>query len=181
MKKIPVLMIQDVRFRWTKASRAAADAHDRLAVPRAHLLPQLCGDDSIRHEILVDERNGFVPLHRVRPHNDPGWGHDLPMRPDNMRVRRVKDGFEVSLSRPWDSMLTTKWPAYLPSPVFRGGIGDAVRIDWNGRFHASLFGSNRSYFYEEHTIWVTLQEAPVDSTFLTLAPVKHIDLRTTIY
>lgn len=38
-----------------------------------------------------------------------------------------------------------------------------------------------AYFYEEHTIWVTLQAAPTDSTFLTLAPSKHIDLRTTIY
>lgn len=29
--------------------------------------------------------------------------------------------------------------------------------------------------------WVTLQAAPTDSTFLKLAPVKHIDLRTRIY
>jgi hypothetical protein len=36
-------------------------------------------------------------------------------------------------------------------------------------------------FYEEHTVWVTLQEAPTDRVFVELAPRKHIDLRTRIY
>lgn len=103
------------------------------------------------------------------------------MRPDKLRARASGDTFTVSLLRPWGGMLTTKWPAYLPTPLFEGDLGEAVRIDWNARFRASLFGSNRSYFYEEHTIWVTLVAAPLDSSFLTLEPVKHIDLRTTIY
>ncbi|MFC0252564.1 hypothetical protein [Massilia consociata] len=161
--------------------RAAPDAGARLAVPRVHALPQLTGDGTIRHEVMVLESEDFVPLHRVRTLRDPAWDQDTPLRPDNLRVRRVGDGFAVTLLRPWDGMLTTRWPAWLPSPLFEGGLGDAVRIDWNGRFRSSLFGSNRSYFYEEHTVWVTLQAAPTDSTFLTLAPTKHIDLRTTIY
>ncbi|CAN7469345.1 hypothetical protein [Massilia sp. LjRoot122] len=177
----PVLMIQDVWSRWTKRSRAAADAATRLALPRAHTLPLLTGDATIRHEVAALEEYGFEPRQLVRTLDDPAWAHDRPMRPDNLRVRRVGDGFAVTLLRPWEGMLTTKWPAWLPSPLFEGGLGDAVRIDWNARFRSSMGGSNRSYFYEEHTIWVTLQAAPTDATFLALAPIKHIDLRTTIY
>jgi hypothetical protein len=180
-KAAPVLMIQDVWFRWTKASRAAADAGARLAVPRVHLLPQLSGEKSIRHEVRVHERNGFLPEHRVRPIEDPDWGLDLPGHPDNLRVGSAGDTFSVSLMRPWGGMLTTKWPGYLPTPLFEGGVGESVRIDWNGRFRSSMSGSNHSYFYEEHVIWVTLQAEPTDSSFLALEPVKYIDLRTTIY
>jgi hypothetical protein len=180
-KRAPVLMIQDVWLRWTKASRAAEDARARLAVPRMHLLPQTSFEDTVRHEVMAHEANQFAPLHRIRSIGDQAWDHDTPARPDNLRVRAIKDGFEVRLDRPWPSMLTTKWPAFLPQPLFRGEVGDTVRIDWNARFHSSLFGSNRSYFYEEHTIWITLQQDPADSTFLTLEPIKRIDLRTTIY
>lgn len=177
----PVLMIQDVWSRWTKASRAAAGAGTRLALPRVHSLPLLTGDATIRHEVVALEDEGFEPRQLVRSLDDPAWAHDRPARPDNLKAWRTGDGFAVSLFRPWESMLTTKWPAWLPSPLFEGQLGDAVRIDWNGRFRASVAGSNRSYFYEEHTIWVTLQAAPMDSTFLTLEPVKHIDLRARIY
>lgn len=177
----PVLMIQDVWSRWTKASRAAADATTRLALSRVYRLPQLTGEASLRHEVAALEADGFAPRELVRPIDDPAWDADRPLRPDNLRVRKVGDGFAVSLLRPWDSMLTTKWPAWLPSPLFEGQLGEALRIDWNGRFRSSAGGSNRSYFYEEHTIWVTLQVAPTDAVFLELAPIKHIDLRTTIY
>jgi hypothetical protein len=178
---MPTLLIQDTWLRWTKASRAASDAGARLAVPRVHLLPQLSHFGSLRHEIAVLERNGFEPLHRVRAIDDPAWGQDRPLRPDNLRACVRGDGFEVRLDRPWGSMLTTHWPAQLPAPLFRGRVGESVRIDWNGRFRASLSGSNRSYFYEEHTVWITLQEAPTDRVFLELTPRKHIDLRTRIY
>lgn len=177
----PVLMVQDVWSRWTKASRAAADAGTRLALPRAWPLPLLTGEASLRHEVAALEQDGFAPRQLVRGLDDPAWAHDRPMRPDNLKVWRTGGGFAVSLFRPWDSMLTTRWPAWLPSPLFEGRLGGALRIDWNGRFRSSVSGSNRSYFYEEHTVWITLQGAPVDSTFLTLEPVKHIDLRTTIY
>jgi hypothetical protein len=182
---MPTLLIQDTWLRWTKASRAASDAGARLAVPRVHLLPQLSPhlheDGSLRHEIAVLEENAFAPLHRVRAIGDPAWGQDRPLRPDNLRARVRGDEFEVRLDRPWGSMLATRWPAQLPAPLFRGRVGESVRVDWNGRFRASLSGSNRSYFYEEHTVWVTLQEAPTDRVFVELAPRKHIDLRTRIY
>ena len=177
----PVLMVQDVWFRWTKASRAAANAGTRLALPRVHALPILSSEASVRHEVAALEENGFEPRHLVRRLDDPAWAHDRPARPDNLKAWRVGDGFAVALLRPWPSMLTTRWPAWLASPLFEGGLGDAVRIDWNGRFRASVSGSNRSYFYEEHTTWVTLQAAQTDSSFVKLELIKHIDLRTTIY
>jgi hypothetical protein len=78
-------------------------------------------------------------------------------------------------------MLVTAWPGHLPSPLFTGTLGEAVRIDWNGRFRSSIGGSNRSYFYEEHTVWVALLDSPLDKSLLDIVPRKHIDLRTQIY
>jgi hypothetical protein len=177
----PVLIMQDTWLRWTKATRAALDAGPRLAVPRVHLLPQLANEGTLRHEVAAFEAKGFEQLQRVRPIDDPAWAQDLPVRPDNVGVRRRGDGFEVRLARPFASMLTTAWPGHLPAPLFTGAVGDAVRIDWNGRFRSSVSGSNRSYFFEEHTVWVALLDNPTDKALLELTPRKHIDLRTQIY
>jgi hypothetical protein len=182
----PVLIMQDTWLRWTKATRAAADAAPRLAVPRAHLLPylllpRLANEGTLRHEVAALESDGFEQLHRVRAIDDPAWAQDLPIRPDNIGVRRRGDDFEVRLSRPFSSMLVTAWPGHLPAPLFTGKVGEAVRIDWNGRFRSSLSGSNRSYFFEEHTVWVALLDSPIDKSLLELTPRKHIDLRTQIY
>jgi hypothetical protein len=177
----PILVMQDTWLRWTKASRAAADASARLAVPRAHLLPQLVNEGTLRHEVAALETDNFEQLHRIRAIIDPAWAHDRPIRPDNVSVRRRGDGFEVRLAKPFSGMLTTAWPGHLPAPLFSGKVGESVRIDWNGRFHASMNGSDRSYFYEEHTVWVALLERLTDDAMLGLAPRKHIDLRTQIY
>jgi hypothetical protein len=173
--------MQDTWLRWTKASRAAADATARLAVPRVHLLPRLVDEGTLRHEIAALEQNGFEALQRIRAIDDPAWAQDLPIRPDNVGVRRRGEGFEVRLARPFPSMLVTAWPGHLPTPVFTGGVGEALRIDWNGRFRSSVGGSNRSYFYEEHTVWVALLENLLDKSLLDIVPRKHIDLRTQIY
>jgi hypothetical protein len=177
----PVLVMQDTWLRWTKASRAALDATARLAVPRAHLLPQLVNEGTLRHEVAAFESNGFEQLQRIRAIDDPAWAQDLPIRPDNVGVRRRGDDFEVRLARPFPSMLVTAWPGHLPSPLFTGTLGEAVRIDWNGRFRSSIGGSNRSNFYEEHTVWVALLDSPLDKSLLDIVPRKHIDLRTQIY
>lgn len=173
--------MQDTWLRYTKATRAAADAGPRLAVPRVHLLPQLANEGTLRHEVAAFEANGFAPLQRIRAIVDPAWAQDLPIRPDNLHVRRRGDGFEVRLDRPFPGMLATAWPGHLPSPLFTGGVGEAVRIDWNGRFRSSAGGSNRSYFFEEHTVWVALLDGPLDKSLLEITPRKHIDLRTQIY
>lgn len=54
----PVLVMQDTWLRWTKATQAAADATARLAVPRAHLLPQLVNDGTLRHEVALPRLDG---------------------------------------------------------------------------------------------------------------------------
>jgi hypothetical protein len=177
----PVLIMQDTWLRWTKATRAALDAGPRLAVPRVHLLPQLANEGTLRHEVAAFEANGFDMLQRIRAIMDPAWAQDLPIRPDNVQARRRGDGFDVRLDRPFPGMLVTAWPGHLPAPLFTGGVGEAVRIDWNGRFRSSLGGSNRSYFFEEHTVWVALLDGPLDKSLLEITPRKHIDLRTQIY
>jgi len=177
----PVLIMQDTWLRWTKATRAAADAGPRLAVPRVHLLPQLANEGTLRHEVAAFETDGFEPQQRIRAIGDPAWQHDRPGRPDNVQVQRRGDGFDVRLDRPFPSMLVTAWPGHLPTPLFTGSVGEAVRIDWNGRFRSSIGGSNRSYFFEEHTVWVALLDGPLDKSLLEITPRKHIDLRTQIY
>jgi hypothetical protein len=78
----PVLVMQDTWLRWTKATRAAADAGARLAVPRAHrlpylLLPQLVSEGALRHEVTAFEADGFEQKHRIRAIGDPAWAQDL--------------------------------------------------------------------------------------------------------
>lgn len=55
----PVLMMQDTWLRWTKATRAAADAPARLAVPRVRHLPQLANEGTLRHEVAAFEKTGL--------------------------------------------------------------------------------------------------------------------------
>ena len=88
---------------------------------------------------------------------------------------------DIVLSPPSPYRLQTKWPARLPSPLLTLRAGDVVRIDWNGRLRRSLFGSNRSSYYEQHTYWLALSDRPEPRLFLDAAPVKHVDLRTEIY
>jgi hypothetical protein len=88
---------------------------------------------------------------------------------------------DIVLSRPSDYRLQTKWPAFLPSPLFALRPGDIARIDWNARLRMSTSGSNRSSYYEQHIYWLALTHAPEPRLFLDSAPRKHVDLRTEIY
>jgi hypothetical protein len=69
-----------------------------------------------------------------------------------------------------------RWP-----PLFTLREGETARIDWNGRFRTSLFGSNRSSYYEQHIYWLALTGDPPPRLFLDATPRKHVDLRTEIY
>jgi len=85
------------------------------------------------------------------------------------------------VSRPSAWRLQTKWPAFLPSPLFTLRPGDVARIDWNARLRRSTFGSNRASYYEQHLYWLALADTPHLRLFLDSRPRKHVDLRTEIY
>jgi hypothetical protein len=44
----------------------------------------------------------------------------------------VEDAADIRLANPSRHRLTTKWPAFLPSPLFTLHPGETARIDWNG-------------------------------------------------
>jgi hypothetical protein len=88
---------------------------------------------------------------------------------------------DIVISRPGGSRLQTKWPAFLPSPLFTLRPGDVARIDWNARLRMSSGDSNRSSYYEQHIYWLALTDAPEPRLFLDATPRKHVDLRTEIY
>lgn len=179
-----VLILQHVWRRWTKATRAAADAGPRLAVPEAFPLKgpagPVGGGQVWVHEVRALEETGFRVDETAGPATHDGWARAEPGRPANLTWRLGKGEAELGLLRP-SATLQTKWPAHLPTPICVVGPDDVVRIDWNGRFLRSISGLNRSTYYEWHTYWLTWAEDPPRDVFTAAVPRKHVDLRTRIY
>ncbi len=104
-------------------------------------------------------------------------------RAGSLTWKAVADGaYALSLAPPMEGMRRTKWPEHLPRPLTMVRPGQSAVIDWNGRFQASLFGSNRSSFYEQHRLAAACVEGVVEADlFLTLKPRKAFDFTTRIY
>jgi hypothetical protein len=177
-----MLIVQHIWMRWTKRSRGANSPLKRPRLEEAYALPRPEGEDAaLVHEIgAVEEHEGFAIENGLGP-------VDLETRRRRGRWHEAlldwridKDEVAISLARP-SSRLQTKWPAFLPSPLFTLHPGDIVRIDWNGRLRMSMGDSNRSTYYEQHLYWLALADAPEPRLFLDAEPRKHVDLRTEIY
>lgn len=123
----------------------------------------------------------FEIVQRVGPVTQEEWRQSSPYRATPLAWHLRGDEADIRLSNPSEYRLRTKWPAFLPTPLFVLRFGETARIDWNGRFRTSLFGSNRSFSWQQHTYWLALAEAPDPRLFLDSKPRKHIDLRTEIY
>lgn len=177
-----MMIIQHIWSRWTKAARGANAPLKRPRLDEAYLLPATDGVcDVLRHEIRAVEEEDFALIVRAGPISRDQWQRSLPWREAPLDWRLRKGAAEISLRRPSDHRQQTRWPAHLPSPLFVLKPGETARIDWNGRFRMSTFGSNRSSHYEQHIYWLALAEAPEPRLFLDAAPRKVIDLRTGIY
>jgi len=100
----------------------------------------------------------------------------------NLRWKASGEGYALGLEPPSPEMRRTGWPDRLPKPLSVIQPGQSVIIDWNGRFQASMFGSNRSFIYEQHRLAVACTvETPAPDLFLTLQPRKTFDFTTRIY
>lgn len=135
----------------------------------------------LRHELRAMESEGFVLIELIGPVSRDDWQRAQPCRATPLDWRLTPSGAEIRLTHPSEDRLRTKWPALLPSPLFTLRPGDTARIDWNGRFRSSLFGSSLAYYFEQHTYWLAVAEAPHPRLFLDAEPRKHVDLRTEIY
>jgi len=82
------------------------------------------------------------------------WQRSRPHRATPLGWHLHRDCADIRLSNPSEYRRRTKWPAFLPSPLFTLRLGETARIDWNGRLRTSLFRSNRSQYYEQHIYWL---------------------------
>jgi hypothetical protein len=178
-----MLIIQHIWSRWTKASRGTNARLERPRLHEAYELPEWNepAEILVHERFAVEEREGFMVDQRVGPVTRDDWARPKLWcaTPRDWRVR--KDKVEIRLSHPSEQRLQTRWPAFLPSPLFALRPGDIARIDWNGRFRMSMSGSNRSTYYEQHIYWLTFVATVEPRLFLDATPRKHVDLRTEIY
>ena len=56
-----VVIVQRVRVRWSAASRGAAQANSRRAIPDAFPLPSTPAGEIIVHDVFAGETNGYRP------------------------------------------------------------------------------------------------------------------------
>jgi hypothetical protein len=134
-----------------------------------------------RHEIRASEWEDFEIVDRSGPVTREDWRRGGPNADTVLDWHLHPKAADIAVSRPGGSRLQTKWPAFLPSPLFTLRPGDIARIDWNARLRMSAGDSNRSSYYEQHIYWLALTESPEPRLFLDAKPRKHVDLRTEIY
>ena len=177
-----MLIIQHIWTKWTKMSRGADAPIKRPLLADAYMLPTLPGVRGVlRHEIRALEREGFEIVESVGEISRREWERQWPHRNNALDWRIRGDEADIIVRRPSEYTQQTRWPAQLPSPLFTLRMGETARIEWNGRFRSSLFGSNRSSYYEQHVYWLAVAEAPQPRLFLDAEPRKAIDLTTGIY
>ena len=177
-----MLILQHIWSRWTKSSRGADSPLRRPRLEEVYPLPAGPADGDVWcHEVRAVEEHDFAIEQSAGPIAHDDWIRARPHRATPLGWHLRKDSADIRLSNPSEYRLRTKWPAFLPSPLFTLRAGETVRIDWNGRLRMSLFGSNRSHYFEQHTYWLALADAPEPRLFLDAKPRKHVDLRTEIY
>ena len=177
-----MLIIQHIWTKWTKRSRGADSPVQRPRMGDAYPLPLLTeADGVVRHEIRALERENFDLVEESGPVSRDEWERLQPYRDNALDWRWWGDRAEIILRKPSEHRQQTKWPAYLPTPLFILQEGETARIEWNGRFVSSMSGHNRSTYYEQHLYWLAVTSEPRERLFLDADPKKSIDLRTEIY
>jgi hypothetical protein len=176
-----MLVLQHIWTRWTKAARGANAPLKRPRLEKAYALPvamQL--GSALLHEVRALELEDFRIERSFGAITRQAWKEEQWNHGALLDWHLGKEGAQIVLQSE-TSRRQTKWPAFLPSPLFTLRDGETARIDWNGRFRTSMGGSNRSSYYEQHTYWLALTDDPEPRLFLDAEPRKHIDLRTEIY
>jgi hypothetical protein len=177
-----MLIIQHIWTKWTKLSRGADRALKRPRLAEAYPFPPHRDPVPVlRHEVRALESEGFEIRELVGAIDRETWPRQLPWRNTALDWRLRPEGADILLHKPSEHTQQTKWPAHLPSPLLRLGEGESARIEWNGRFRASMMGSNRGSYFEQHVYWLAVAAEPHPRIFLEAEPKKRIDLTTHIY
>lgn len=177
-----MLIIQHIWTKWTKRSRGANSPIQRPRMAEVYPLPVISATEGVfRHEIRALERENFVPVEEVGPVSRDEWERLQPYRDNALDWRWRGDRAEIILRKPSEHRLQTKWPSFLPTPLFALEEEETARIEWNGRFISSMSGHNRATYYEQHLYWLAVTGEHRERLFLDARPKKTIDLRTEIY
>lgn len=180
-----MLILQHIWSRWTKGQRSGGDPryYQRPKLEYAYPLPSVeAGDEAYLHDIGTDflrrDIKAGEEIERMAGPITRDWWKQrdkvLDWRPRGKEV-------DIVLHHPSRWRMQTKFPAWLPSPLFTLRPGETARIEWNGRFRYSLFGSDRGSYYEQHVYWLALADNPGERLFLDAEPRKNIDYRRHIY
>lgn len=182
-----MLVLQHIMARWDKATRGANSPVQRPRLAPVYPLPvPAAGKDGggggtaemLLHRIQSDMIFGQPgPTESIGPIARADWLRAHPA----LGWLAHPDRVDITLSNPSFDRLQTPWPAHLPRPLFKLERGETARIEWNGRFRTSLFGSNRASYYEQHIYWLAFVEAAAERLFLDAEPRKVVDLTTHIY
>lgn len=180
-----MLIVQHIWTTWTKELRGANAPVKRPRLAEAYELPgqahELPGDGgALLHELRALWHEDFGIRETYGPIARPEWRQAQWNQSALLDWHLKKDGAEIVLQSDTHRR-QTKWPAFLPSPLFTLRSGETARIDWNGRFRTSLSGANRASYYEQHTYWLALADEAAARLFLDATPRKHVDLRAEIY
>jgi hypothetical protein len=170
-------------MRWTKQSRGANSRLERPRLEEAYPLPAPAGEGEVLcHEIrAIEQDHGFAIDESFAPVDRETWRRPAVWHEEVLDWRIGRDKIEILVGRPSRERLQTRWPGFLPSPLFALRPGESARIDWNGRLRVSMGDSNRSTYYEQHLYRLAFADAPAPRLFLDAEPRKHVDLRTGIY
>ena len=170
-----MLVVQHIWSRWDKASRGADAPVRRPRLRGAYPVPSPePSGPAIVHEIRDIAREGGI-FERAGPVEHADW----PLAGLSWDQRGEQHAFTLDDPSPYRRQ--TRWPGRLPSPLVVLAPGETVCIDWNARFRFSLFGSNRSSYYEQHRYWLANAPCVARDMFTDAKPRKHIDLRGHIY
>jgi len=180
-----MLIAQHIWTKWTKDSRGANSPVKRPRLAEAYALPAEAhaaapAGGALLHDVRALWLEGFEIREWFEPIARQDWRQWQWNHGALLDWHLNKDGADIVLQSE-TSRRQTKWPAFLPSPLFTLREDETARIDWNGRFRTSMSGANRASYYEQHIYWLALVDAPAPRLFLDAAPRKHVDLRTEIY
>lgn len=176
-----MLVIQHIRHLWSKGSRGA-NTYARPILDRVYPLPEPSAVENPQQQALVHSISSDMWREPIVMESAGVLSHADWIASDSTLDWQLRGAdVAITLRSPSRWRLQTGWPRWLPAPLFVLRPGETARIEWNGRFRYSLFGSNRSSYYEQHVYWLAVTDAPHERLFLDAKPRKDIDLRRHIY
>ncbi|MGW0802655.1 hypothetical protein [Nonomuraea sp. NPDC002799] len=132
-----MVIVQRIVIRWTKQTRGATEALQRREIPSAFELPPVPDAPLVVHDLLAEERTGYVPTAVI-------GSHSLPIQLNGLRFKLSEAAIEVARTPVRAAYPTNRFPG----KVFSLRPGEHARYRANFRFS----GYSTEWYYEQWTI-----------------------------